>query len=145
MGYFVSRQKYWPDGQLVVEISADGPDHSGPDMLVPKFPGEGVNYEDPREAVKNAISIAQAWQRLEEEHVFIAAGYGADIVRLEPVSLDALSAWAEQEYEGLEKCASCGDILPDRRDCWYHFLSDDVFCSHSCADRDLEFFIRGEA
>lgn len=61
--WFVSRQKYWPDGDLVVEIAQGGADYCNPDMLVALYKdlGEGKEYSDRLDAVKAAIAIRKAW------------------------------------------------------------------------------------
>ena len=62
--WFVSRQRYL-DGEhrRIVEIALGGRDYSNPDMLVPQFHDEGREYEDPREAVKAAISVCEQWRK----------------------------------------------------------------------------------
>lgn len=105
MSYFVSRQITFPDGQRVVEISCDGPDRSGPDMLVAQYPGEGESYSDPREAVNAALDIKRQWQSDTDRVVFIDYGHNADMISLtDDVSPEDLRTWAEKEYEKLEKC-----------------------------------------
>lgn len=72
--YFVSRQKYWPDGTPVVEIAVGGVELSNPDMLCEKYEGEGKEYKDPRKAVDIAIKICLAWRKDGEKRAKIAIG-----------------------------------------------------------------------
>ena len=133
MKYFVSRQKYWPTGELVVEVAVGGLNYANPDMLVPEFPGEGEEYRDPREAVTAAIKIADAWK---------AAYGGTDIeVRtgfthgftapFESGSYDEARAWAQRQYEQLEKCEGCGGLFNDER--YTDSFGEGKFCSEWCA------------
>jgi len=62
MPYAVTRQSYWPEGQLAVEVAGGGLDYCNPDALVGKYPGEFEEFLDPREAVKTAIEICREWR-----------------------------------------------------------------------------------
>ena len=129
-----SRQSYWPDGEMVVEIAGGGRDYANPDMLVPKWAdlGEGDEFTDPREAAKAAIAIAEAWRTSVEEPVTVRYGYTAGFTCPFDESTDGeVVAWANDVYEHLPKCAMCGGIA---REHWK--LPDDdldeVFCSPRC-------------
>ncbi len=130
--WFVSRQMYWPDGEQVVEVAGGGLDYANPDMLVSGWPelGEGKEYEDPREALKAAILIRDAWitnlidrgklvlsnaededdgrPRVETGHTMgftmPFCSYPAD---------EELAEWAEKRYIELVKCATCSAILTE--------------------------------
>ena len=113
MVWFVSRQRYFPDGDLMVEIAGGGGDYSNPDMFSPKYPGEGEEYTDPREAVKVALLIRDLWQKdAPDEEIEVGEGCtGGYTMPFDGSDDDALIAWAEKEYADLEKCARCGKIL----------------------------------
>ena len=101
--YIVTRQCQWPTGELVVEISTGGWDYINPDALVEKYPGEFVEFNDPREAVEAAIAIAKAWQKDEPgKNIGIAAGCtGGYTMPFEPQSIEELKRWADEEYAQL--------------------------------------------
>lgn len=133
--FFVSRQHYYYSGEHIVEIATGGCDYAGSDMLATKYSGEGCEYDDPREAVKAAIEIRDAWKadkpKLEIE---IAAGStGGMGIELEPQDSDEeLVAWAEKAYEKLPKCDRCGKPLGKE-----HYTlkeTDEKFCSEFCAE-----------
>ena len=98
--YTITRQAYWPDGQLVVEIARGGIDYCNPDALVKKYPGEFQEFEDPREAAQVALKILKCWGR-DCPGVEIQIAYGdtcGTTMPFEPVSEDELFEWAHQEY-----------------------------------------------
>jgi len=100
MTYFVSRQCYWPDGQLTVEIAGGGLDYANPDMLVEKYKhlGEGREYEDPMEAAEAAIEIARAWRMdAPDERISVATGCTMGFTMpFEPSSQKKVLAWARK-------------------------------------------------
>jgi len=155
--YFVSRQKYWgvePDDCHTVEIASGGRDYANPDMLVPKFVGEGIEYVNPLEAVEAALTIAEQWKQIVPAgttiniaHGFTAGGTlpfeGDDI--LAPDTADGLREWAKKAMEKLPKCTQCGEILGKEK---YHITDDPdlgEFCSEYCAEKyQSENFIQEE-
>ncbi|GMU20596.1 MAG: hypothetical protein AMXMBFR13_06930 [Phycisphaerae bacterium] len=144
----VSRQRQWPDGKCVVEISSGGRDYANPDGLVPRYPGEFEEYQDPREAVKVAVEIAREWQKDTPKEVILidhgaTGGFSMPFDGMEPSgeNLRVLQEWAEAEYEILEKCDRCGAVLPvDRRgkpEFWYPCDAGPdfgKFCSEQCCE-----------
>ena len=133
MKYFVSRQKYWPHGDLVVEVATGGRDYSNPDMLVPKFPGEASEHHDPREAVSVAIRIADAWKvESGRTDIEVRTGYTHGFTApFENGSYEDARQWAQKQYEQLEKCEACGSLIEDD---WYtDSFGEGKFCSEWCA------------
>jgi hypothetical protein len=74
--YTVTRQRQWPDGVNLVEISAGGVDYCNPDALAAKYSGEFEEYRDPCEAAETAIEICRAWRK-DNPKERIAIGLGA--------------------------------------------------------------------
>lgn len=137
MSYFVSRQKYWGEDRNVVEIAIGGCDYANPDMLVPKFKGEGKDYDDPREAANVALEIQRAWNEVCPIcNAEIAYGYtGGSTLPFDEASKQELLDWANKEYESLDKCARCGCLLGKPRDRYKHIdFDDEEFCSEFCAE-----------
>ncbi len=135
MQYFVSRQLYWPEGDLMVEIASGGLNYANADMLGTKYPhlGEGKEYTDPREAVEAALLIQRAWQETTEEEVGV--GMGATMGFTQPFDADTeenLRARAEKLWEKIPKCAHCGEPMgKEKFGC--QDLGEYDCCSESCA------------
>ena len=150
MEYYVSRQCQWMTGNHVVEIAAGGLDYSGPDKLCDNYGalGEGLETNDPREAVKAAIAVRDAWNKdLKAAYTagecglsdpiscHIEAGYNLDMITpTEEPTDEQLHEWAQKEWDDTPKCANCNAAveLP------YHIpeLGEDTqFCSERCADQ----------
>lgn len=137
MSFFLSRQSYWPTGDYVVEIAGGGLDYANADMLVEVYPnlGEGQEYTDPREAVKAALSIRDAWALDTADPVRVECGYtgGWTVPFEEEPTDDELKEWAKKQLDALEKCGECGEILGDEK--FFHALDPEArFCSMNCAD-----------
>lgn len=137
MPYTVTRQCQWPEGTPVVEVSAGGIDYTNPDTLVEKYQGEFETYDDPREAVKVAIAICQAWRKDGQKRAKV--GIGATLgmtMPFETCSYDAARKWAEKKHQELPKCDWCGELLPEHS---YHLPDNDgCFCSEYCAEEEYE-------
>ena len=135
MPYFVSRQAYWPEGKKVVEVVSGGRNYANPGMLVAKFKGEGIEYNDPREAAKAAIEILKAWNEVCPicNATLSCGSTGGNTLPLDEVSVEELLNWAEEEYAELPKCAKCGDILGDEVCYSFAIGEEEKFCSESCA------------
>jgi len=153
MLYFVSRQAYWPAGELVVEIAAGGCEYSNPDMLsdpeVIYGPlGDMLETSDPRKALAAAFRIKEAWEHQlylyagdEAESVRIEAGftYGCTMPFEEHPTDAQLREWAEAEWEATPKCP-CGEPLPERGRITLCFPYEDEgpFCSEYCAEKTYD-------
>lgn len=148
--YTITRQAQWPNGTLVVEISAGGLDYCNPDALSAKYDGEFETFENPVTAVETAIEIAKQWQKDSGQKIEIAYGStGGMTMPFEPSDIDDIRQWAEQKLEVLEKCPVCGTIVEDMKE-WYvagiffkneFFPYDDgvKYCSEYCAEQHSEF------
>ena len=157
-GFFVSRQNYYYTSQLVVEVVAGGSeasreqrgvDYAGPDMLVEAYQhlGEGIEYEDPREAVKKAIAICREWRKDDgRQDVHVAVGNtGGMGVELEPTTFKAARKWAKRVWAQMPKCDQCGGLLPRNGESYYVLAGDEdrglqtvekgKFCSEVCVGR----------
>lgn len=170
MPYTVSRQCYtFSETPYVVEISHGGMDSCGSDAYARRYAGELETYEDPREAVEVALRIWEQWKKDKPElDIYIAHGFTAgSTLQLEPEEdqvytdfesgkeivefsiEDQLKQWAEREYENLEKCARCGDVLPVPRKrftlCAPYGDKDEEYCSERCAEQTYEYYCEEEA
>lgn len=143
MPYTVTRQRQWPEGTAVVEISAGSPDCTNPDALSAKYLGEFETYDDPREAVETAIAICTAWRW--DGAPDAQVGYGATAgmtMPFEACTFQEARAWAQERAERLPKCDRCGDLLPNPP--YIHLdLDGERFCSEFCVG-EAEWDRRGQ-
>lgn len=133
MPYTVTRQRQWPEGTAMVEVSGGGLDYTNPDALGAKYPGEFETYTDPREAVETAIAICRAWRKDDAPGARVAYGAtGGMTMPFDSCSFEEARVWARRAYERLPKCARCGDPLPPHP---YRLPdSDERFCREYCAE-----------
>lgn len=142
MTYFVSRQCYWPEGREVVEIASGGLDYANPDMLSPQFrrEGEGQEYQDPREAVEAALAVRKAWAQSQGKDIRafrIAHGAtGGFTLPFDPCTVKEALHWAETVYQGLPKCAECGEILGKEKYTHDYACDGESFCREYCAEKN---------
>jgi hypothetical protein len=140
--YFVSRQQYWPDGKLCVEVVSGGLDYANPDMLGAKYPrlGEGKEYIDPVEAVEAAITICKQWRvdtHSRKPYVGVGSTMGFTLPFDEGTFRDA-RAWAKKARERLSKCDCCGEILPKDYFWPLEYDHDIKCCSEYCCEKIQE-------
>lgn len=133
--YFVTRQGYWhEEGACAVELCiAPSIEYSSPGMLSSRagIP-DGGEFDDPREAAREAVEIVLAWPAC-EGRIVIAGGLGLQYcypglddpdVTFSPVQ--ALM-WGDAEWEKLPKCERCGD----RGTTWQTIRGDDYMACDS--------------
>ncbi len=149
MSYIVTRQKYWPNGDKVVEITSGGRDSIGPDALVEKYPGEWEEFDDPNEALDAARIIHNLWYDVDKDILGIGIGdtWGGSLP-LEPTDPrdEALDRWAKVQFDALERCDHCGEIFRDNeRFCDIELGIDfGMFCSEYCCAEAYEKEINDE-
>ena len=134
--YTVTRQIQFSDGVMMVEISAGGFDNVNSDMLVERYDHEGETFIDPRDALNAAIDIHNKWC-MDKPDEDIGIGYGETFGGTAPFDVsdvEDMIMWAQKEYEYLDKCDRCGDILPEE----FYFIGDMRYCSENCAERDMD-------
>jgi hypothetical protein len=144
----VSRQCYWPEGRLVVEIASGGIHYANAGMLITRYRGEGEVYADPVEAAEAAIAICKLWRKELADGLSIQSNgkrpmvahgcTGGMDIPFEPESFTAIRKWAKTTSASLPRCPHCNDIMPSRKSQWRHPLSDDPFCSENCCNLDHE-------
>lgn len=104
--WFVSRQVYWPDGDMIVEVAQGGSDYANADMLVPIYDGEGEEYNSALEAVEAAIMTRDAWRKDYKGHgdepIEIGVGFTMGMsLPFSPTDKtdDELRAWGQERDE----------------------------------------------
>lgn len=134
MPYTVTRQRQWPEGTPVVEISSGGIDYTNPDALVKKYQGEFETFDDPREAATAAIAICNAWRKDRASKAKVGHGAtGGMTMPFDPTTFRDLLRWAKKVFKSLPKCDRCGELLPAK---YYTVpeLDDERFCREYCAE-----------
>lgn len=136
MPFFVTKQRNWPDGELVVQImrgrSFDcvGAGHIG-DV------GE-CEYLDPTEAVAAAKQAAGDWHQCEGIEYGPISKPGQLYMEFahkdDEDEYRELEDWAKFQLESLPKCDHCGELL-GKTVYTNHFHGDgEKFCSDYCAE-----------
>ena len=138
MTIYVSRQAQYYSGMNVVEVELNGLDYSGPDMLVPKYDGEGQEYTDVREAVEAAISIVRAWRKDGAKCSISMGTTGGMGIETEATTFADARARAKKIWDNTPKCPMCNEPMQDEK--WF---ADDwsgiEYCSEHCAQREAEY------
>lgn len=152
--WLLTRQFYSDFGgecDYAVEIS-EGLDAFSDGMYAIRFGdlGEGSIFTDPREAVKYAVKIKEAWTKLflykngpegTPDILITIVGATAGAMGLQPAAWDedAATEWAEEKYAQLALCPHCQEPMPN--DKWYYLPSEgeeELYCSQNCADLAME-------
>ena len=149
--YTITRQRQWPEGAPVVEISTGGLDYTNPDALAAKYNGEFEEFDNPMEAVEAAILICRAWRK--DGETLAGIGYGNTLgmtIPFDTTSEEELRAWGKAQYEALAKCPMCGDIMEGAEE-WYEagtyspegefwpYDDGEKYCSEHCSGKASEF------
>lgn len=134
--YTVTRQRQWPDGIPMMEISAGGIDYTNPDALAAKYRGEFETFDDPREAAEVAISICKVWRRDGEKEACVGHGAtGGMTMPFDPTTFTEARQWAKRRYEALPKCDRCGGLLPEHPyRLFEQDFEDERYCREFCAE-----------
>lgn len=139
MKWTVTRQHQWPDGRFVVEVSSGGLDYANPGALSRKYRGEFEQFTDPREAASTAIEICRAWRKDGQPNAKVGYGStGGTTMPFDPCTFEELTAWAQEAWEKIPKCAECGDPLDEKwGPVWMHHSERDC-CSERCAEKHYQ-------
>lgn len=111
---YVTRQIYYTIGEHnpVVEI-VSSKDDINPDMLVPKYKDEGIECEDPTEAVEIAIRIRDAWISDGEKSARIEMGstLGGSLYMMDEPTDKEIRELSKKMKDKLPKCDYCGETI----------------------------------
>jgi hypothetical protein len=111
--YTVSRQTHQKYGNVIEVNRAE--------------PGE---EQTPFRAVNKALTMRRLWKEESKSKVRI-------LIDGQVMQPSQAETWANEEYKSLPKCEECGSILDGA--VHTHTLSDDLFCSTKCADKNYDF------
>lgn len=140
MTHVVTRQRQWPEGNLVVEISAGDINYTNPGALTAKYDGEFEEFAEMTEAVEAGIRIAQQWQADEPDvEILIATGGTGGMTMpfpgepLNDETFEGLRKEAAEHDAELDRCAECGAILGKER--YGDGYGEYDCCSEYCAEK----------
>jgi hypothetical protein len=148
MSFFISRQRYYDDNVLAVEIACEGSKHAGEDILPFKFAGEDKNLVSPVDAVNVAVRIIGEWNlSYFDERKFIALvnsdGKGGKLY-FDPFSkkdIANLERWGQQEFARLPKCDNCGRCIGNKANAYEMVeLPNKVYCDERCLSTTYRHF-----
>lgn len=138
MTYGITRQVYYytDENPCFVEIVKGGVDFSGADMLAPRYPGEGYDYDDPLEALRTANMIACQWRAEEPGEVinvtFVATG-GMGFEG-EPMTPTELVERIMRDWFAMPVCTCCGKRQEELNWCSIYWPMEKC-CSQYCAEQ----------
>lgn len=134
--WVITRQSYYYSNINVVEIASGGLDYANADALCKKYSGEFQEFTNPIEAADTAIEILRQWRKdCPGKKISIAHGNSMGMgMEFEPSTIKEVKEWAQKEYDSIEKCAECGEILSDERYGSHDFGEYDC-CSEYCAEK----------
>lgn len=104
------------------------------------YPEDDNTFVNPVEAAEAALKLKSQWERDNKKDISIAVWNckGSELeFLLKTKFASKLLKWANHEFLSLPKCNRCRGIRSEQG---YRnrFQSNDVFCSESCANGDLE-------
>lgn len=119
MGFKISRQRYFDDNRLAVEICV-GSKHVGKDILTTRYQdiGESKYLVSPIDAYNTSIKLVQKWNNdyydeLKSIALVNSEGKGERIY-LDPSSkndLAKLETWANKTLKNMAKCGHCSRVI----------------------------------
>jgi hypothetical protein len=156
--FYVSLQRYYYSGLLMVEIVTGGRDHANPGEILGsrlcQRHGAGRTFSDPREAVTAAYNVAKQWKSelcakggltKKQRKVYMSLGAtGGMGIELEPMSLQECQEKADEIYEKLPKCAQCSGLLDEESYYDPEGIIEGKFCSESCIDTARDNFLKDQ-
>lgn len=135
MGYHLSRQRDFNDNCLYLEIASGGPKKAGPDVLTIRYPGEGKNLVDPRDAINNAAAIYKLWERDygdETKRLRVVGEAKPLVYDCTPKGFAAAKLWADKAFANMAKCGSCSKAMGNKDPYEHEDLTNAVFCNEQC-------------
>jgi hypothetical protein len=140
MGLFISRQRYYEDNQLALEIANGGSKFAGKDILPKLFNKENGNYISPVDAVNIAIDIINQWDikyHDENKKIALVNGDGKGTkVYFDPHSkkdIERLERWAQMTFKNMAKCCNCQRPIGNMNKAYEtQDLPNRVACSDQC-------------
>ena len=140
MGLYVSRQRYYDDNQLAVEIANGGSKFAGKDILPIKFAGEGKNLVSPIDAMNVSLRIIEEWNNAYWDEKKLLSIVNADgkgtKSYIDPHSkkdLEKLERWAQSTYKNMAKCCACQKPISNMNKAYEtEDLPNRVACSEIC-------------
>jgi hypothetical protein len=138
MPFAITRQRYYDDNQLAVEINCGGKMKSGPDVLPIKFKSEGKNLLSPVDAVNASLRIVKEWDHVyfdEKKKIAIVSADGKKTYfnPSEKSDVDSLERWGKKTLAAMKSCDHCGRPIGGSKFIETPDLPNRVFCQEICA------------
>lgn len=139
-GFFVSRQRYYQDNNLYVEIASGGRKKASPDLLSIRYPEEQKSYKYPSDALKVAVRVYKKWYRQynTDENIrlsIVDEKLGNLILRFDERDLKHAERWAGEAFKNLVRCEWCNRPLGNPK----RAVKDDklpgLYCNEICASK----------
>lgn len=140
MAFYISRQRYYDDNRLAVEIAIDGIKYAGKDILPVKHAGENKNLVSPIDAVNIAIRIVEDWDLVfwddSKAITLVNADDKGGRIYYDPHNkkdMAMLQQWAAKTLANMKKCCNCQKPLGKTAKTYeMDELPKQVGCSETC-------------
>ena len=141
MGFAITRQRYYSNNMLAVEIACGGNKFVGKDKLDIRYDHllEGKNLVSPVDSVNCAKKIYKSWVAFngDELKYITISNYDSKGGKLvfDPNSkrdLEKLDKWAENELNNMAKCGHCSRLMGAKDPFETEDLPNKIFCSEVC-------------
>jgi hypothetical protein len=146
MSVYISRQRYYDDGVLCVELAVGGAKNASKDILPTKYAGESKNLVSPIDAVNVALRIIGQWN-YSDERIFIALvnadGKGSKVYfdPQDKAHIAKLERWGQQEFARLPKCDNCGRCIGNKNNAYEMTeLPNKLYCDERCLSSTYRHF-----
>lgn len=138
MAFAITRQRYYEDNQLAVEINCGGKLKAGPDVLPTKFYGEGKNLLSPIDALNISIQIVKDWDNTyfdEPKMIAVVSSEGKKLYfnPRDKNQILSLQRWAEKTLKDMKSCDHCGRLISKSKFIETSDLPNRSFCQEICA------------
>ena len=136
MGYYVSRQNYWDEQRLVVEISVGGSKAATKDILPAKYdPFECKNLKYPNDALNVAKRIYKKWKFTADSDIYLSI-VDKDNKTILSFEKDWKSAenWAQKIMKTLERCKNCDKAIVNLNKSFTTSHLPGHYCNEECAN-----------
>jgi len=135
MGYFISRQNYWDEQRLVIEIAVGGRKQASKDILPAKYDQfECKNLKYPNDALNVAKRIYRQWKLIADNEIYLSI-VDKDNKTLLSFEKDWKSAenWAHKIMQTIERCKNCDKAIMNIAKSFTTKHLPGHYCNDDCA------------
>lgn len=139
-GFYVSRQRYFSDNSLYVEIATGGKNKASKDVLPERYKGEQKSYKYPKDALTVACKIYKQWyhQYNTDENIklsIVDEKLGNLVLWFDADDLRKAETWADQAFKNLVKCESCAKPVGSKKKAFTDPKLPGYYCNEVCISR----------